>query len=194
MSQIKKDKIKKLSSFEIRGGYEITLPPAKRVSRDLKSDFWIGDKAKEEIRNEHGVYVFYRRHGKKYHPLYVGRAYGENGFEQEVFHSDKIVKYNEAIQPEDSTRKISGEYGFLFLVLDRKLNSGKKAKLKKYHMHAIESLEEYLIHQGYVKNKEIQNDKLTESSMPNWIIQGIADRGKKPKSLKSYFATFQTKD
>jgi hypothetical protein len=184
--------MKKLSSFEIRGGFEITLPPAKRISKDLKTEFWIGDRNKEEIRNEHGVYVFYRRHGKKYHPLYVGRAYGEKGFEQEIFHSDKIVKYNTAIQPDNSFHTVPGEYGFLFLVLDRKLKSGKNGKLKKYHTEAIDSLEQYLIHQGYLNNNEIQNDKY--KGLPNWIIQGIEDRGKKPKSLKSYFATFQTKD
>jgi hypothetical protein len=181
-----------ISHFKTYGKFEIQFPKndlSQDEMKKLKRAFWVNVQNVADIKNEFGIYIFYRLHMPKWTPLYVGKAEGKKGFEQEVFAPSKLLKYYEAIF--SKKHKKTGKYGFFFLVLDRTLSSGKKGKVKDYNRKAIGELETYLIHQGYIKNPDILNYHQTEINMPVWEIDGEKGQGNKSKQFKDFRSIFQ---
>jgi len=99
--------------YRIFGPYRLEKNNNKNISTD-QAEFWesaIADCSK--IEDARGVYIFGIRSsgGNRIFPWYVGRSAGTN-FGNEIFHSDKLVKYRDIVDQKPYIRYLP----YMFLI------------------------------------------------------------------------------
>ena len=157
--------------FSVSGPHAIEMtegPGGKTILKDNIKTFWAQH---TDIAPRRGCYVFCFRAGKGFTPMYVGKA--TRSFQQEVFASDKQVKYQKALI----------QYGRGTPVLFFVVSPVKKGAPNTNH---IGELEEFLIQTGLAANENLLNIKGTKSE--EWGIAGVIRGGKgKPSKKASEF-------
>ncbi len=136
---------------------------------DSSAEFWAA--IPQEIPTKNGVYVFARRAGKGFQPIYVGKA--TKGFRQEALSPSNLKKYNRALA--------NGERGtpVMFFVAP----DGKKNKVPR---PICDEIETFLIQLAVRKNPNLMNDKKT--ALAQWSIRGLVRGGKgRPKKDERSF-------
>lgn len=156
-----------MASFRIIGPIDIPLEVVgrnriRRVDKDLNG-FW---SELRDVANKVGCYVFARKYGTGYQPVYVGKTL--RTFKSECFHSHKLVKYNDAIARNPGKPVIFFVY-----------TNGKPSKAKSTQ---IEEMETFLIGVGRSKNPELAN--ITKCRPPEWSIEGVV-RGRQGRTAKA---------
>ncbi len=165
--------------FKVDGYYEVSFKKGKgkgkHISQKEASEkFW---KEHPSLKNKVGCYIFAIRAGKGFTPMYVGKA--TISFKQEIFSSNKIVKYNDAIFGRSGTPVL------FFLI-----HPIKKGGNNKKH---ISELEKHLIENGSIKNPELLNKQ--GKGKYEWTIEGVSKSnggypGKTAKQFKKMFGFY----
>lgn len=163
-----KENKKEQITFEI---YKLPIPSKrdKRTKFVEKGEFLIQLK-KEKIDKAKGCYIFALQNGKNITPWYVGKA--TKTFGQEVMSIDKRYKYEICFNKHKGT-------SYLFLIT-LKTKTDRYAKGQQ-HGRIITWLEDILIYQAFLRNRELINDKKT-SFIRKVIIPGFLSSGNKGNS------------
>ncbi|HEU0197338.1 MAG TPA: hypothetical protein VFQ88_09025 [Nevskiaceae bacterium] len=144
-----------MASFTVKGPFEVPsqkLVKSQYITSAEGKKFWLAHKV---VAKERGCYAFAFRASKGFVPIYVGKA--TKSFEQEVFTSHKLVKYNQGLQS-----RSKGTLVLFFVPLTK-----SKGPINKV---AIDEVESYLIQAGLAANKSLLNSKKTKQE--SWSIRG----------------------
>jgi len=125
------------------------------ISPKCIETFWKGC---NQFRTERGCYVFARQGGKGYTPWYVGLS-AKSCFEKEIFTSDKILKYYNAMSQWDRGTPV------VFFLLRSKSTKGATNR------SAILQLERFLIERAFDKNPKLINKQ--HAKEPSWSIKHV---------------------
>lgn len=157
--------------FTVHGPFKVPVNGTtgeKSLNGKVKSTFWSGDAS--YLRHARGCYVFARKAGKGYTPLYVGQT--KKTFEGECFNA-----YNQA----NLAGIISTIKGSLVLfLLEYEASAGPLNK------RAINDLERHLVETALLKNKDLINKKLTANG-PSFLIRGVHATPGKPSAAANTF-------
>lgn len=126
--------------------------------------FW----AKAETSPFHlkqGVYVFARRAGKGFRPIYIGKS--SKGFKGECFTAHKLHHYAQALSNGDKGKPV------MFFIAPA--GKGRKVAVK-----SLAEIEELMIQFGVAKNPLLRNKVGTK--VADWSIKGVVRGGQGAKS------------
>jgi hypothetical protein len=151
-------------ALEICGPFDIPYESqangtSKRIGLEQVQVFWDAPGVKT-IASQQGCYVFALAASRGYVPWYVGKA--TKTFEQEVFHSHKLVYYNDVI--------FKGRKGKPVMFCVARAGSRTKIPAKQ-----IDEVETFLIQAAKFKNPELSNKQ--KAAMPKWGIRGVVRGG-----------------
>jgi len=152
--------------FEVVGPFELKFLKDKNVENKgaIKKFF---DGVGKGIKDERGCYLFGRRAGKGYTPIYVGKT-NKQTFEKEAFASSKMSIYLEAVINRNGTPVI-------FFVKRVQSGSGKA------HEKSVSEVEKLLIRIAVVKNPKLVNKHYAKTT--EWEITGVMNSGKGQPSV-----------
>ncbi len=167
-----------MSEFKVYGPFRIKA--TKRAAARVLSyeSFWDSDKRLDELSSRTGVYVFAIKppRASTFTPYYVGKA--TKGFAQEVFTSDKLVKYYNVLS------QFRSGYPVLFFLV-APMNAGPVNK------RAISAVEKHFTKLGKLVNPNIEN--VHGIKLPNWSVGGLirSSTRKASRSAKEFAAMFE---
>jgi hypothetical protein len=140
-------------------------PGGKLITKANRQDFWRRHPVDKRC---FGCYIFARKAGKGYTPLYVGKS--EVTFEDEIFQPHKLSIYAQGL-----AQVKKGTYVFFFLCYPHTKGT--------VSVKQIRELETFLIQTCKAASKDLLNIKGT--GLPKWEIEGITSpRGKPPKRIQ----------
>lgn len=163
-----------MSEFKVYGPLKLKAKKCPGAWVLETDDFWDHDKKHSRFKDKTGVYVFAicPSGSPRYIPYYVGKA--TKSFDQEVFQSDKIVKYHTAFY------KFAKRSAALFFVV----SPTKRGPVNARH---IKQIEDNFIDVGFLVNPHIENKQGVKQ--PNWSISGvIRSRAKRQSSGAKAFS------
>jgi hypothetical protein len=108
-----------------------------------------------EFSEKQGIYVFALKAGKGFTPWYVGKT--NNSFNNECFHSSKLVKYNNLIM------KRKGKPVLFFICKE-----GNRIVMNQY---ILKQMEEFFIQCGFSRNKNLLN--IIGKPKYHWSVKGV---------------------
>lgn len=155
--------------YGINGPFEIALD-GRLINKTakVKQEFWKGIEAKEAgLANAVGCYIFYV--GKK--PWYVGLA-DRQSFKKECFQPHKINAFNSALGKQKGKPYL--------LLLSKRTNEGRFAKLGVNGHRSTRFLENLLIGIAYSQNPKLENIRGTKF-IKELIVPGLLNTPKRGK-------------
>ena len=160
-----------MTNFVVHGPLEVPRHRGKggwTIIQDNVAQFWEDNPS---LRFGRGCYVFGIQAGKGFTPGYVGQA--KATFKQEVFSSDKIMKYQQFLANYKKGTPV------LFFVAAPKKRGAP-------NVNHIKDLEDYLITIGVTANPSLLNIKGTKTE--EWGILGVLRGGRgKPTNAATDF-------
>ncbi len=146
------------------------LPPGSlvHITDETIAAFW-KEPVAVEMAGKQGCYIFALQAAKGFTPWYVGKA--TKTFKQEVFHSEKLKKYNKLLW--DGKK---GSPVMVFVALP--------GNLKKIPVGVINDMEKFLIQSTVLKNENALNTHHTKN-LPEWSIKGVLRSGQGKPSVQS---------
>lgn len=165
--------------FKVTGPYRIPVEKGEGtyrypiISAEGVKAFW---QEYHQIAKRTGCYVFAMQAGQGITPAYIGKA--TKSFEQEVFTSDKLVKYYECM-----AEYKKGTPVLFFLEAPQKAGPLNVKNIKR--------LEAFLIREGKLVNPNLRNVQGTKPEA--WGITGVlrSTQGKPSESAQRFRKAFR---
>lgn len=150
--------------FKVSEPFAVELHKARRYYRDVltaaKQPFWQEGEAGFKYRYKRGVYIFFI--GTT--PIYVGKAVGREGFNQECFESEKLKKLGDFFKYDFDYERNHLKIVFIYADMKNLKKAGEE------FCKRVKEMESYLIKLANRKNPYCKNDKET---VEHWIIDGF---------------------
>ncbi len=131
----------------------------------------------ENYRSKIGVYVFSRKHGRSYTPVYVGKSV--NSFEAEIFNCANRLTYNDAMM------EMTGSFVvFLIMPSDIAVSNSWSSDTKVVSFRRedeIDAIETFFILAAKKVNSKLKNKQKIKD--PEWHIDGVI-RGETKRGIK----------
>lgn len=180
-------KPKESREYVIRGPFAVDIERPKKYWRKLPDniiDKFFAPTRCEKYKTKIGVYIFARKHGDSYTPIYIGKS--TNSFFAEVFNPSNRLTYNDAIMEMNGSFVI-----FLILPIDVDNDDSWASNYKEVtHRRSceIDDIETYFIYRASkvcscLKNK--QKRRVSEWYI-NDVIRGSKTKGRKSSPLKEF--------
>ncbi len=160
-----------MNEYTVEGPFRVkfkALPGGKMLQPE---SFW-NDRTISNLKKEKGVYVYSIKPSKSqvHIPFYVGQA--KKSFEQEVFQSRNITKYDDAL------KNYQKAHPCLFFVIYPK-------KRGKTNIREVTEIEKYLTKEAKITNPKLMNK--TNVKIPTWKIKGVIHCTKKKSKSANEF-------
>ena len=179
-------KVRESREYVIRGPFGVQVLNPKRcwykLSDDVATSFF-RDNSIEHYSSKIGVYVFARKHGRTYLPIYVGKSV--NSFGAEIFNDSNRLTYNDAVMENN------GKF-FVFLIIPTDIegcNNWNVADrtVSQRRSDEIDNIETFFIQKAAKANPKLKNKQKRKT--PEWHIAGLVrkkKRGIKESSLSEF--------
>ena len=131
-----------------------------------------------------GIYVFARKHGDRYAPIYIGKSI--NSFGAEIFNPSNQLTYNNSIM------ELNGDFSiFLIIPLDIDADdkwSGDSRNISFRRNEEIDDIETYFIQKAAKINPNLKNKY--KRKVPEWhindVVRGHKTLGRKKSPLREF--------
>lgn len=178
---------KEAREYVIKGPYPITLvqpqPHWRKLSDDIDEKFFSSNEC-IPYKTKIGVYIFARKHGNCYTPVYIGKS--TNSFGAEVFNPSNRLKYNDAIM------EMRGDFSVFFVLPLDIAEDDTWSKdfniISERRASEIDDVESYLIRKAAKVNPKLKNKNKRKVS--EWYItdvsHGHTTLGRKKSPVKEF--------
>ena len=161
---------KESRAYVIKGPFKVASYSPQEGWRKLPDNIinrFFAENHIENYRSKIGVYVFSRKHGRSYTPVYVGKSV--NSFEAEIFNCANRLTYNDAMM------EMAGSFVvFLIIPSDIAMNnswSSNERVISLRREDEIDAIETFFIQAAKKVNKKLKNKQKCKT--PEWHIDGV---------------------
>ena len=180
-------KRKESREYVIRGPFKVPIEqPMKgwwKLPDSVIDDFFRSNSI-NAYKTKIGVYVFARKHGQKYTPVYVGKS--TNSFMAEIFNPTNRLTYN------DSIMELKGDF-YVFLLMPSDVESDaewtRDAKVVSFRREEeIDKIETFFIKHAAKVNPKLKN----KYKRKDWewhindVVRGHKTLGRKKSPLREF--------
>ena len=153
-----------MKKFIVKGYFEVPLRDVNTPNRKGKeihsgriNDFWRDVDRDEKISSKKGVYIFANKVSHGFKPIYVGMT--KKSFKTEFFQAHKINKLQDFFDKSLRTKLV------LFFIVKESSRDAKDDN------DIIADVESFFIHQAYMANENLLNDRKKD---PKWSVQDVS--------------------